>query len=163
MPAPQSASPHATIGKTPRQRWMGLLARAEPCHLQACAARLRPLPDYTVLRGAEPGLVMVRGRTGATGAPFNLGEMTVTRCAVRLADGTVGHAYVAGRDPGKARTAAVLDALLASGHDVARIEELVLIPLERLEAGRRQTQARKSAATKVDFFTMVRSEHGGRD
>ena len=32
---------------------------------------------------------MVRGRVGGTGAPFNLGEMSVTRCSVRLADGSL--------------------------------------------------------------------------
>jgi alpha-D-ribose 1-methylphosphonate 5-triphosphate synthase subunit PhnG len=106
---------------------------------------------------------MIRGRTGATGAPFNLGEMTVTRCAVRLEDGTVGHAYVSGRDPDKARTAALLDALLLRGQDAGRIDALVLTPLEQAELERRQSQAAKSAATKVEFFTMVRSEHGGRD
>ena len=45
--------------------------------------RLGTLPDYRVLRGPEAGLVMVRGRTGGGGAPFNLGEMTATRCTVR--------------------------------------------------------------------------------
>ena len=55
---------------------------------------------------------MARGRPGGDGAPFNLGEMTVTRCTVRLEDGTVGHAYVAGRDMRQAELAAVLDAVL---------------------------------------------------
>ena len=152
---------------TARQRWMGLLARADAGVLGACTARLAPLPAATVVRGPEPGLVLVRGRTGASGAPFNLGEMTVTRCAVRLEDGTVGHAYVSGRDHDKARTAAVLDALLlgatAGASWPGRIEAVVLTPLEAIERQRRAAQARKSAATRVEFFTMVRSEHGGRD
>ena len=32
-----------------------------------------PLPDHENLREPENGLVMVRGRTGGDGAPFNLG------------------------------------------------------------------------------------------
>ena len=55
-------------------------------------------PDYVELRAAESGLVMVRGRIGGDGAPFNLGEATVTRATVRLASGEVGFAYVLGRD-----------------------------------------------------------------
>ena len=142
---------------------MGLLARAAPGQLAEHAASLGPLPAHTLLRAPEPGLVMIRGRMGGTGAPFNLGEMTVTRCAVRLGCGTVGHAYVQGRDRDQARTAAVLDALMAAGRESARIEAAVLVPLETAERQRLMTQAAKSAATKVEFFTMVRSEHGGRD
>ncbi len=74
---------------------------------------MRPiLPDYTVLRGPESGLVMVRGRAGGGGAPFNLGEMTVTRCTVRTESGLVGHAYIAGRDERRAELAALADALM---------------------------------------------------
>ena len=60
------------------------------------------LPDYTVIRGPEGGLVMVRGRAGGGGSAFNLGEMTVTRCTVRTETGFVGHAYIAGRDEQRA-------------------------------------------------------------
>ena len=64
------------------------------------------------MRGPETGLVMVRGRAGGSGSPFNLGEMTVTRCTVQLGSGTAGHAYIAGRDERQAELAAVADALL---------------------------------------------------
>ena len=67
---------------------------------------------YRVLRGPEAGLVMVRGRAGGGGAPFNLGEMTATRCTVRTEAGFVGHAYVAGRNERQAELAALADALL---------------------------------------------------
>ena len=137
-----------------RKGWMSLLAKAPPARL---AALLPDLPDTTLLRPAEVGSVMVRGRVGGTGAPFNLGEMTVTRCSLRLACGTVGHAYVQGRDKDHARRAAVVDALMQTT-GAARIEAQVLHPL-RLEAETtRMTRAAKAAATKVEFFTMVRGE-----
>lgn len=146
---------------------MGLLARAGADRLQVFVAALGPLPSCMILRGPEPGLVMVRGRTGASGAPFNLGEMTVTRCSVRLtsgaAMGAVGHAYVSGRNTEQARLAAILDAMLLASERVAEIERAILAPLEAAAMDRRNARARQSAATKVDFFTMVRSEHGGRD
>ncbi|OJY32328.1 MAG: phosphonate C-P lyase system protein PhnG [Rhodobacterales bacterium 65-51] len=135
-----------------RKGWMSLLAKAPPARL---AALLPDLPETALLRPAEVGSVMVRGRVGGTGAPFNLGEMTVTRCSLRLDCGAVGHAYVQGRDKDHARRAAVVDALMQTP-EAARVEAQVLHPL-RLEAeARRTTRAAKAAATKVEFFTMVR-------
>jgi alpha-D-ribose 1-methylphosphonate 5-triphosphate synthase subunit PhnG len=100
---------------------------------------------------------MVQGRTGATGQPFNLGEMTVTRCALRLASGAVGHAYVQGRDKAHATRAALVDALMQTG-EAGRMTTAVLTPLRTEEATRRAARAAKAAATKVEFFTLVRGE-----
>ncbi|GAB4376283.1 MAG: hypothetical protein Kow00121_23160 [Elainellaceae cyanobacterium] len=69
---------------------------------------------------------MVQGRTGGAGQPFYLGEMTITRCVVRLEtpdleeaiasqfpEGViVGFGYVAGRSHRHAELAALCDALL---------------------------------------------------
>lgn len=140
---------------TARQDWMGLLARARPDQLQA----LMPgdLPEASDLRAPEIGAVMVRGRIGATGAPFNLGEMTVTRCALRLPCGTVGHGHVQGRSRAHARNAALIDALMQTDR-ADTIRSRVLTPLAEAEQAARQTRAAKAAATKVEFFTMVRGE-----
>jgi len=138
-----------------RRTWMGLLARARPEDL----IRLHPdgLPDHHLLRGPETGTVMVRGRIGATGGPFNLGEMTVTRCSIRLEDGIIGHAVVQGRNKAHARHAAVLDALMQTPQ-AERLAETVLKPIASAEADRRTALARRAAATKVEFFTLVRGE-----
>lgn len=138
-----------------RQEWMGLLARAPADRLAALMPA--PLPDHALLRAPEVGAVMVRGRTGATGAPFNLGEMTVARCSLRLASGAVGHAWVQGRDKQHARRAAVIDAMM-QGPEAAAIRTAVLDPLLAEETARRTTRAAKAAATKVEFFTLVRGE-----
>lgn len=138
-----------------RQDWMGLLARAPADRLAALMPS--PLPPHDVLRAPEVGAVMVRGRTGATGAPFNLGEMTVTRCSLRLADGSIGHAWVQGRDKDHARRAAIADALL-QGPEADAVRAGVLHPLAAEEIARRASRAAKAAATKVEFFTLVRGE-----
>lgn len=140
-----------------RRAWMGLIARAAPEALAARVAGLADLPEATMLRPPEIGGVMVRGRMGGTGAPFNLGEMTVTRCSLRLPCGTVGHAYVQGRDTAKARAAALLDALMQTAR-APEIRATVLAPLAEAEAARRRDRAEKAAATKVDFFTLARGE-----
>ena len=51
---------------------------------------------------------------GGTGTRFNLGEMTLTRCAVSLENGVVGIAYVQGRSLRHAEQAAVADAAAAA-------------------------------------------------
>jgi alpha-D-ribose 1-methylphosphonate 5-triphosphate synthase subunit PhnG len=111
---------------------------------------------YTWLRKAETGAVMVRGRTGGSGAPFNMGEMTVTRATVRLEDGTVGFGNTAGRDLRKAETIALLDAAFQRDPHMAQRH----IPLLAAAiAAKRESQGRKAAATKVEFFTLVRGEN----
>ncbi|MBZ4690983.1 MAG: phosphonate lyase system protein PhnG [Cereibacter sp.] len=137
-----------------RRGWMGLLARAPAERL---AALMPNLPAHDLLRRPEIGAVMVRGRTGATGAPFNLGEMSVTRCSVRLEGGAVGHAHVQGRDKSHALRAALADALLQT-EAAPGLRAAVLEPLAAEETERRALRARKAAATKVEFFTMVRGE-----
>ncbi len=101
--------------------------------------------------------MMVQGRAGAVGAAFNLGEVTVTRASVRLPCGTIGHALVQGRDTRKAERAALLDALLQTEHE-EQLQATVLAPLQAAEQEEAETRARRAAATKVDFFTMVRGE-----
>jgi alpha-D-ribose 1-methylphosphonate 5-triphosphate synthase subunit PhnG len=139
----------------PRAHWMGVLARATRAELEGAWSDLSARPEYELLRRPEIGLVMVQGRAGGTGNPFNFGEMTVTRCAVRLADGTTGHSYAAGRDGRKAELAALLDALL-QGAEHDRLQQSVVAPLAQRQADARSLASRKAAATKVEFFTMVR-------
>ncbi len=146
-----------TAPRQDRQTWMGLLARAE----QGQAAKLLDAavtrPSFTWLRPPELGSIMVRGRASGTGAPFNLGEMTVTRCALRLDCGTVGHAYIQGRNKADAEAAAITDALMQTEQANA-VREHVLNPLEQARSAAKASRAAKAAATKVDFFTLVRGD-----
>ncbi len=137
-----------------RRGWMGLLAKARP---EALAALWNEAVPHEVLRGPEVGSVMVQGRIGGTGAPFNLGEITVTRCTLRLASGEVGMAHVQGRDKAHARRAALLDALLQGPRGVA-LQVAVLAPLAAAMAEAKHVRAAKAAATRVEFFTLVRGE-----
>ena len=140
-----------------RKAWMGLMARAPKGRVAALLDATVVRPDFEWLRSPEVGSVMVRGRAGGTGAPFNLGEMTVTRCALRLACGTLGHAYIQGRGKTDAEAAALVDALMQTGQ-AEQIKAGVLDQLIVAETARNTQRAAKAAATKVDFFTMVRGE-----
>jgi alpha-D-ribose 1-methylphosphonate 5-triphosphate synthase subunit PhnG len=140
-----------------RRAAMAVLAHADAADIAAALDSL-VLPAHENLREPENGLVMVRGRTGGDGAPFNLGEATVSRAAVRLATGELGFGYTLGRDRQKARMIALCDALIQSADHADTIEAKVLAPLRAATAARRNHRAAQTAATRVDFYTMVRGE-----
>lgn len=153
MNAPHPIAPDPIVVR--RQALMALLAETTREEIAAAVGSLA-LPAAEDLRRPESGLVMLRGRMGGDGRAFNLGEATVTRAAVRLADGRTGFAYQLGRDVEKARLSAVLDALCqGEEHPVV---EAALAPVRARVEAKRATRARQVAATKVDFFTMVRGE-----
>jgi len=116
------------------------------------------LPAHENLREPENGLVMVRGRIGGDGAPFNLGEATVSRAAVRLSTGEVGFGYTLGRDRQKARMIALCDAMLQSDQFAGAVESGVIAPLRAAMVANRNRVAAETAATRVDFYTLVRGE-----
>jgi alpha-D-ribose 1-methylphosphonate 5-triphosphate synthase subunit PhnG len=98
---------------------------------------------------------MVRGRAGGDGAPFNLGEVTVSRCSVVLDGGAAGHALRAGRDRRAAELSAVLDAALQDPRLRPALHASVIAPLAAAQAAARQADAERAAATRVEFMTMV--------
>lgn len=140
-----------------RRAWMSLLAKAPADRLTALWNTYGACPGFHWLRAPEIGASVVRGRLGGTGAPFNLGEMTLTRCALQLESGEVGHGYVQGRDKDKAQIAALIDALM-QGPEAAAVASRILKPLELEMTAAKTERAEKAAATNVDFFTMVRGE-----
>jgi len=141
---------------TTRQRWIGVLARAAGDELNRHESALRDA-EYQLIRAPEIGMTLVRGRMGGTGAPFNVGEMTVTRCVVRLADGRTGYSYLAGRDKPRAELAALADAHLQGPQQTHWLNTLIE-PLAQAQARRRAEQDAATAASKVEFFTLVRGE-----
>ncbi|NSX13721.1 phosphonate C-P lyase system protein PhnG [Cupriavidus taiwanensis] len=161
----ETARPDVPAAHAARAAWLRSLAMAPTEALDGAYQRLaqaQALPAYRLLRQPESGMAMVRGRAGGTGAQFNLGEITVTRCAVVLEDGAAdapaGVAYVQGRSTRHAEQAAVLDALLQRPAWHQRVRELVLAPLADAHASRAAQAAATAAQTRVEFFTMVRGE-----
>lgn len=140
-----------------RKAAMAVLAQSDA---SAIAERLDAiaLPAHETLREPENGLVMVRGRIGGDGAPFNLGEATVSRAAVRLSSGEVGFGYTLGRDRQKARMIALCDAMVQSSEFAAAVEARVIAPLRATMLAKRDRKAAETAATRVDFYTLVRGE-----
>ena len=154
-------------GATQSSEWMGLLARAPMDALEAGLAE-HATAHTQWLRPPETGLLMVQGRAGGTGERFNLGEVTITRCALRLSDQSavssspVGVAYVMGRTHRRARLAALADALLQDPVHRPRLDVQLLQPLRAAASLQREQRAAEVAATKVEFFTVAR-EAGAPD
>ncbi|KQM56100.1 phosphonate C-P lyase system protein PhnG [Pseudomonas sp. Leaf15] len=142
---------------SPRQHWIGVLARAQLNELQPHAAALKDA-EYQLIRAPEIGMTLVRGRMGGDGAAFNVGEMSVTRCVVRLADGRTGYSYLAGRDKLHAELAALADAHLQGTQPSLWLSDLITA-LATAQAKRRAEKQADTAATKVEFFTLVRGEN----
>lgn len=143
-----------------RQRVMALTSRDR---LEARWASLGVQQPHRCVRGPETGMAMVRGRMGGTGNAFNLGEMTMTRASVALDDGTpgsgvLGHGWVRGRDRRHAELIALIDACAQLDHLRERIDTELIAALHAELEARDASASRAAAATRVDFFTMVRGE-----
>lgn len=148
---------------TPRPEWMALLSRAPlPLLEQALAQKVPAALQW--LRKPETGLYMVQGRAGGTGERFNLGEITVTRCALRVGGegSAVGVAYVMGRNHRQAQLAAMADALLQDPAQHDAFDAAVLQPVRQHLSLLQAQRAARAQSTRVDFFTVAR-EAGGAD
>lgn len=149
-----------------RSDWISVLAGA-PMDLLESALVSYSVTSSQWLRPPETGLMMVQARAGATGERFNLGEVTVTRCALRLNPGTsaaaqVGVAYVLGRSHRHAHLAAVADALLQDPAQHEAIRKGLLEPARQHLALQRAVRHSRAQSTKVEFFTVAR-EAGAPD
>ena len=148
----------ATLNKqVQRKAAMAVLAHSEPAEISVRLDAIE-LPAHENLREPENGLVMVRGRIGGDGAAFNLGEATVSRAAVRLSTGEIGFGYTLGRDRQKAGMIALCDALMQSDQYADLVEARVIAPLRAVISEKRNRKSAEAAATRVDFYTLVRGE-----
>jgi len=141
-----------------RQTWLAVLARASLAELQAQAPGAHALQALQCVRPPEVGMVMLRGRVGGTGNPFNLGEASVVRCAVRLGNGPLGVSYALGRDKRRAELAALFDALLQDPLHHDDLQRELIAPLAQAQAQARARKQLDVAGSKVEFFTFVRGE-----
>ena len=153
-----ASPPSDNVADAGRRAVMAVLAQARASEIARGLTALGTDIDYVELRPVETGLVMLQGRIGGDGAAFNLGEATVTRAAVRIRSGEVGFSYVLGRDHDKARLAALCDALWQNVSTRDPLERHVLTPIKARQDCERVQRRTETAATRVDFFTLVRGE-----
>jgi alpha-D-ribose 1-methylphosphonate 5-triphosphate synthase subunit PhnG len=146
------------MGFAQRQRLLSVLAKASGKDLLSCWKQTGLDPSVELLRGPESGLVALQGRAGGTGQPFHVGEVSATRVTVRIGSGQVGHAMISGRDARKAQLVAVIDALAQDPGHAELVEREIVAPLEQLARAADARIRQETAATRVNFFTMLRGE-----
>jgi alpha-D-ribose 1-methylphosphonate 5-triphosphate synthase subunit PhnG len=137
---------------------MAILAQSDGAVLAGLVAQAGLETACEILRGPETGLVTVRGRMGGGGDAFNVGEASVTRATIRLGNGAVGHSVMLGRDKAKAKLAAIVDAHACDEKGAALVDAAILAPLAAASGEADRKLREETAATRVDFFTMVRGE-----
>ena len=140
-----------------RKSWMSLLATSNQSDLLNLWEQKKIKVNYEWLRTPGIGSIMAQGRMGVTGDKFNIGEVTITRCSLKLNCGTIGHSYVQGRSKKKAEISALCDALMQTEMS-NEINKSIIIPLEKIKKNNKDKILSKAEATKVDFFTLVRGE-----
>ena len=140
-----------------RKSWMSLLATSNQSDLLNLWEQKKINIRYEWIRTPEIGSIMAQGRMGVTGDKFNIGEVTITRCSLKLNCGTIGHSYVQGRSKKKAEISALCDALMQTEMS-NEINKSIIIPLEKIKKNNKDKILSKAEATKVDFFTLVRGE-----
>ncbi len=137
---------------------MDICAQATEAELLSAFSALDPPPEAVDIRPAQTGLVMLRGRIGGSGAPFNVGEATITRAAVQLSTGETGFSYLLGRSTVRARVSAILEAAgQRPAYRRSLVQHLVRPVAERVERERHAARE-ETEATRVEFFTLVRGE-----
>ena len=151
---------HSHYSIAERQRWMATLAHSQPDDLNPLwdALHLNAL-EWKNIRPAETGLTQIQARTGGSGQRFFLGDATLTRAVIQLSSGTYGYSYQLGRDKSHAERCALIDALLQEREDNITLLENLINPLAALQQERHQQRAQEIAASRVDFFTLVRGDN----
>ena len=152
----QAEEPGSIKKEISRKLWLSILAKSPFSEIQTLWEKLELNLEWELIRKPEIGMVMVQGRTGGNGQAFNLGEMTVTRAAVRLKNGSAGLGYVQGRSKKQAELCAVIDATLQTPANHSKVVNNLITPLKDNLDGLKKHQSKKAANTKVDFFTLVR-------
>lgn len=155
------SDPIENIHQNDRQAWLRLFALTETSQLRAVWEGLPNPPETRFLRAPEIGLAMVRGRAGGKGNAFNLGEMSVTRCVVSGIDRGTGArldgvGVVQGRDKDKAELVARLDIAMQDTTLTQEARDTLLATIRTAREIETSAKLAKTAATKVEFFTMER-------
>ena len=140
-----------------RKLWMSVLATSDKNNILSFWEKTKIKVNYQWLRAPEIGSIMAQGRMGVTGNKFNIGEVTITRCSLKLDCGTIGHSYVQGRSKKKAEISALCDALMQTKL-AEKINKKIIKPLEKIKIDKKNKILSKAEATKVDFFTLVRGD-----
>ena len=141
-----------------RRERLAVLARTEALEINRLWEKLGIDVNFRRLKGPVSGLIALHGRIGGGGDPFQFGEATLSRAVIELETGEIGYGQALGRDLAKVERCAVIDALAQNPEHAHQIETELIAPLRDQLIEADDSAREKVAATKVDFFTLVRGE-----
>ncbi|MCP3418658.1 phosphonate C-P lyase system protein PhnG [Bradyrhizobium brasilense] len=146
--------------KCTREGWMTLFAKVPLAELERHWAAIAR-PKFQWIRRPEYGAAMLRGAVGRTGAVFNVGEASVTRCTVQIETGEIGIAYVLGRNKRHAALAALFDGLMQRDQltGAGAIIPILASLDECVRKAEREIRT-ETQQSKVDFFMLGREANG---
>jgi alpha-D-ribose 1-methylphosphonate 5-triphosphate synthase subunit PhnG len=137
---------------------MSMLALSSPADLEQLWGDTADKPSFDWIRPPEFGAVMARGRICDDGSNFNVGEVAITRCILRLAPTEhIGIAYVIGRRRRHATLAALLDAMAQTHGPAGDFVRSGILRLRAVLQQRRQEVRASVAKSEVDFSMLLRA------
>jgi alpha-D-ribose 1-methylphosphonate 5-triphosphate synthase subunit PhnG len=143
------------LDRPPAERRAELLAHAAAADVVALADRITAAAQCRVDRQPEVGMVVLEVREPVAGERFHLTEVLVTQAEVTV-DGAPGWAMRTGDDRLATLAAAVCDAAVEAGHDLApEVERLCTTTAQRYAAHAAAEHARV-APTAVAFEELDR-------
>jgi len=141
-----------------RQEWIALLAKADPFLLKKAEKQLGKGIEYAYITKPETGMIMVRARADNKKSGFCLGEISVTKCILKIEKKIMGYAMVMGSDHDHAKNAALFDGLLQIPEYSSKLMQTLIPELKKISRNEKKKQAKQNQDTKVEFFTMKRGE-----
>ena len=141
-----------------RQEWIGLLNTADPKDLEAAFQKLDPPIDYTPVVPAETGMLMAQAKTNGSGSRFNLGEITVSRCVLKVANAFFGSGWVLGTHLRHAELAALFDGLLQMPEHHDSLVRTLITPLREKAENQKREMAADIEKTRVSFSPLSSKE-----
>lgn len=144
--------------KMQRQKNLSVLAKAPFSNMLEYWKGISVDATFNFLKKPEVGMAMVRAQAGGGGENFNMGEMTITRCVVRLDSAEIGYGIVVGRSKQKSELVALIDACWQKKSLKEIIEDKIIKPLYHIQVCKEKNISDNTESSKVNFFTMVRGE-----
>ena len=141
-----------------RQNWIRILSGADTSRLILEYKKLAISVPHTTISGPETGLIMVQARADGSGPRFNLGEMSVSKCLLKVDDRYLGYGMVMGSEPEHARLAALFDGLLQHPDFSSQLKRDLIQKLEQEQKEAEKKMTQETGKSRVEFFTMKRGE-----
>jgi alpha-D-ribose 1-methylphosphonate 5-triphosphate synthase subunit PhnG len=130
-----------------------ICAYAGPALLASLAEKAAGGREAALLKGPENTMVLLQVREPVRRSRFYLGELLASHCIVELG-GVTGASALLGDDPGKARDAAILDAVHSGGFPGFALVEGELLALEERRKREAASEAAAIRKTQVSFQSL---------